>query len=169
MIPLGGEAVMMALVRRWVVLAALMFWQGGFTFYASVVVPMGQEVLGSHRHQGFITQRVTNYLNLAGGIALIPLAWDVAVARDRKSRRQQGRWLTVFGMGLTLGLLVWLHPRLDELLDPGTQAIHYRQAFRRLHSAYLWISTVQWGCAVLYVVLTVWAWRAEDRALPQEE
>jgi hypothetical protein len=154
---------MTAMMRRLLVLVALMFWQGGFTFYAAVVVPVGQEVLSSHRQQGFITQRVTNYLNLAGVIALVPLAWDVAASPDRRSRRQQWRWLAWFGMAVTMGLLVWMHPRLDQLLDPETQAILYRQAFRREHSLYLWTSTVQWGFGVVYAVLTLWAWRAEDR------
>jgi hypothetical protein len=43
-------------------LIALFFWQGGFTFYASVVVPIGQEVFGPLR-QGFLTRQVTVYLN----------------------------------------------------------------------------------------------------------
>src|SRR5260370_16274673 len=67
---------MPTLVRRVLVLAALMFWQGGFTFYAAVVVPVGQDVLGSHLAQGFITRQVTNYLNLAGGLALGILGWE---------------------------------------------------------------------------------------------
>ena len=37
---------MLILLRRFLVLAALFFWQGGFTFYASVVVPVGQQVFG---------------------------------------------------------------------------------------------------------------------------
>ena len=67
---------MLTLLRRFSVIAALMFWQGGFTFYAAVVVPIGQENLG-HEEQGFITREVTNYLNLAGAAALLLLAWDV--------------------------------------------------------------------------------------------
>ena len=51
-------------LRRFLVLAALMFWQGGFTFYAAVVIKVGQDVLGSHRRQGFVTRRVAQYLNL---------------------------------------------------------------------------------------------------------
>jgi hypothetical protein len=106
---------------------------------------------------------VTNYLNLAGGIALVPLVWDVLVSPDRKSRRHQGRWLAWFGMVVTMGLLVWMHPRLDAMLEPETQAILYRKAFDREHSVYLWTSTVQWGFGVVYAVLTLWAWRVEDR------
>jgi hypothetical protein len=59
------------LVRRLLVLAALLFWHGGFTFHAAVVFPVGQEVLGSHRVQGFFTGRVTNDLNLAGTVVLL--------------------------------------------------------------------------------------------------
>ena len=54
------------LLRRLLVLAAFAFWQGGFTFYAAVVVPVGTEVLGSSMEQGSITRRVTVYLNMAG-------------------------------------------------------------------------------------------------------
>jgi hypothetical protein len=36
-------------LRRLLLLLALMFWQGGFMFYGAVVVPVGAEALGSHR------------------------------------------------------------------------------------------------------------------------
>src|SRR5437660_1623910 len=81
------------LPRRFLVLAALMFWQGGFTFYAGVVVPVGREVLGSDRDQGFITRQVTEYLNLAGGIAVAVLAWDVMAAADPSRPRRWTRTL----------------------------------------------------------------------------
>ena len=60
----------MILIRRYLLLMSLMFWQGGFTFYSAVVVPIGSDLLGSGRDQGFITRSVTNYLNLAGVAAL---------------------------------------------------------------------------------------------------
>ena len=84
----------MILARRYLVLAALLFWQGGFTFYAVVVVPVGQEVLGSHKEQGFITREVTKYLNWAGAIALVPLAWDLAATRERTVLTRRLRWLS---------------------------------------------------------------------------
>ncbi len=70
----------MALLRRFLVLLALFFWQGGFTFYAAVVVPIGQHVFG-HLRQGFVTRQVTVYLNLAGAVALLILVWDLFAAR----------------------------------------------------------------------------------------
>src|SRR5438876_5279219 len=108
---------MPTLVRRFLVLAALMFWQGGFTFYAAVVVPVGQEELGSHLQQGFITRQVTNYLNLSGAIALLVLAWDVAAANDPSRPRRTARWATWTGMVLILFALAWLHQHLDQLLN----------------------------------------------------
>jgi hypothetical protein len=151
------------LLRRYLVLVALMFWQGGFTFYASVVVPVGQEVLGSHLEQGFITRRVTDYLNLAGVVALLPLAWDTAAARDRARWRTRLRWLTWLGMAALLAVLVWLHPRLEALLDVETHTIADGKLFRSSHRSYLWISTIQWACSLVYAGLALLAWRSEDR------
>jgi hypothetical protein len=150
---------MSTLFRRFLVLAALLFWQGGFTFYSAVVVPVGQEVLGSHMEQGHITRHVTNYLNLSGAAALIVLAWDVAVVKD-ESRRRWIRWLAWVGMVVTLGLLVWLHLRLDDYLDADK---FNRRAFRPEHRTYLWLSTIQWACGLVYLGLTLHVWRREDR------
>lgn len=136
-----------------------MFWQGGFTFYAAVVVPIGQDELGSHLPQGFITRRVTNYLNLAGAVALVPLAWDVVA--DPSVKRRLARGLCWFGMAAALAVLVWLHPRLDALMDLDSQTLLDRRSFRTGHRWYLWISTVQWALAVVYTALSVWAWKAE--------
>lgn len=124
---------MLTLLRRLVVLGALMFWQGGFTFYAAVVVPVGQEVLGSHFKQGRITRRVTVYLNLAGALALVPLAWDTVASPDRSRRLRRLRWLTVAGMAVGLALLFWLHPQLNALLDLEAGYIPERRLFRVGH------------------------------------
>jgi hypothetical protein len=154
---------LITIVRRFLVLTALMFWTGGFTFYAAVVVPVGAEVLGSHREQGYITQSVTNYLNLSGAVALTLFAMDTWFARDSFRWRRRVRWLTWLGMGLTLAALVVLHPRLETLLARESTAFPVSD-FRPLHRVYLWTSTLQWGFAVLYTLLTISAWRAEDRA-----
>ena len=154
----------MALVlRRYLALAALFFWQGGFTFYASVVVPVGQEELHTPLEQGFITRRVTVYLNLAGAVALVPLAWETVAARDPSAWRRRLRLLLWLAMAAALVALYRLHPVLDQYLDPLYRDLSDRRAFRPYHRLYLWVSTVQWGCAVLYLLLTLLTWRAEDR------
>ncbi len=153
------------LLRRFLVVSALMFWQGGFTFYAAVVVPVGQGVLGSHLSQGMITRQVTQYLNLAGAIALVPLAWEIVAQRSPRWIRTTRGWAWI-GMALALVVLVWLHGRLDGLLDLDNEQILDRRAFRTEHRLYLWVSTVQWLCALVYLGVTVAAWRPE-RARPE--
>jgi hypothetical protein len=153
---------MVRLLRRFLVAAALIFWQGGFTFYSSVVVPVGAEVLDSHLSQGFVTRSVTNYLNLAGAIALPLFAWDLLAAADPARWRRWLRWLAWLTATITLGLLVWLHLRLDALLDPDRFLVLDREAYFELHEAYLFISTVQWAACLVGLALTLWAWRAED-------
>jgi hypothetical protein len=150
------------LLRRAAVLAALMFWQGGFTFYAGVVVPIGTEVFGSAAGQASITRRVAGYLNLSGAAALVLFAWDAAAARPGRWLRR-GRWLAWGAMAVCLVALVMLHPQLDRMFHGEEAYLTDRAAFRPWHRAYLWTSTVQWGCAIVFAVLTLAAWRAEDR------
>ncbi len=150
------------LPRRFLALAALMFWQGGFIFYASVVVPVGQQRLG-HFDQGLITRRVTDYMNLAGAAALLVLAWDVVGTNDPSHVRRGLRWGSWLGMAALLAALFWLHPRLDALIDLDLDRLRDRAAFRTGHRWYLWLSTVQWGLAILYALVMLRSWREEDR------
>jgi len=133
-----------------------MFWQGGFVFYAGVVVPVGRAAIGAD--QSVVTQRVTNYLNLSGAIALLPFAWDVWATGAGKRARS----LLWFGMAAALPILVWLHLRLDAALDPNTPNLQAQIAFTATHSAYLWVSTFQWACAVLFTLGSVYVWKTED-------
>jgi hypothetical protein len=152
----------MTVVRRWLLLWALMFWQGGFTFYGAVVVPVGSAVLGSEREQGFITRQVTNYLNLAGAVALAIWGWDLSAIRWKSPGGHRLRWAIWAGLVLSLALLVWLHPRLDELLNPEDVMVLDRRRFRLLHERYLIVSTVQWAGCLLLTALTIRAWQDED-------
>jgi hypothetical protein len=111
-----------------------MLWQGGFLFYASVVVPIGTDLLGGARAQGVITARVTEWLNLAGLVCL----------------------------GL-LGGLWFLHLILDYFMDPAGRVVQMREPFRVAHGAYLWVSTAHWLMGLALAWLTLAAWRAEDR------
>ena len=153
----------LVLARRFLVVAALMFWQGGFTFYAGVVVPVGQDVLGSHLRQGFITRQVTYYLNLAGAAALLILLLDLLVVGPEAPWVRRLRWLSWLAMLGILVALVWLHPHIDQYLNPETQELTNGRAFRAGHRLYLWLSTVQWVFGFVYLGLTLWAWRETDR------
>jgi hypothetical protein len=148
---------MLIVLRRLLVILALMFWQGGFTFYASVVVPIGQKEL-TDSIQGQITRQVTTYINLAGVAALPLLAWDIAAARDASAARKAIRWLSWLVMAGTLGYLFWSHDYLGDLLDRD----HFeRSLFRAHHRIYLWVSTAQWAAGLLFLLSTLRAWARE--------
>lgn len=153
----------MLLLRRFVTVAVLMFWQGGFLFYTAVVVPLGTEVLdNSPTNQGFITRRVTVAMNQTAAVALALLAWDVAAARDPRRWRRWGRAGLLLAMAGATVVLVVLHPRLDALLDLENRDVLDRAAFYPLHRAYLWVSTLQWAEGVAFLLLTLSAWMSEQ-------
>jgi hypothetical protein len=149
-------------MRRYLVLIALMFWLGGFTFYTSVAVPVGTEVLGdSALRQGFITRKVTIWLNLTGVIGLMILASDLIWGKNTRGRRIV-LWSLWGGMSLCQGLLYWLHPQLDAMMISKGLLITDAEAFRPLHRLYLWAHTIQWGLGVIFVGVMVWSWMRED-------
>lgn len=161
-----GAEWMPTLVRRFVLLLTLLFWQGGFMFYGAVVVPVGSEVLGSHRTQGWITRTVSNYLNLAGLAAVVVWCWEIASASDPVPRRRCLRWGLWTFLLLTLAGQFWLHMRLDEFLDIDSFHVLDGPRFHVLHCWYLNISTLQWAVSLILAAVTLIAWRACDRTVP---
>ena len=155
-IPLLFPAFSMMILRQFLVIQALLLWQGGFLFYASFVVPVGTELLGGGFEQGRITRHVTDSLNIVGVIAVALFAWDLSVVGGRYRRWQWGCW-TLMALGLLA--LILLHPRLEALADFDAREISDHRQFRFLHRLYLWISTVQWLAGLGYTVLTLLAWR----------
>src|SRR5262245_51117626 len=135
---------MFVLGWRFVVLAAYAFWQGGFLFYTAEVVPIGTEVLGSAKDQGFITRHVTVRMNQIGGVAVAIFGLDLLFSRSRSKRSFWLRGVTWAGVAIPLVFLAFLHPRLDELLDPENGVVLYSRQFHALHRVYLWTSTAQW-------------------------
>jgi len=147
-------------LRRFLLIAAFAFWQGGFTFYAAIVVPIGAEVLGSSAEQARITRLVTWNLNLAGAAALAVFTLDILKVRQfRRSRA-----IAIAVAALILIALVFLREHLDQMFHGEQAYLDSRPAFRPWHRTYLWLSTVQWAACVAFLALSVLAWRAADRA-----
>jgi hypothetical protein len=143
----------MAVAWRFVVLAGIIFWVGGFTFYTSVVVPIGTEHLG-RVGQGLITMEVTQRINAAGTISLALLLADLALTRGFR-RSRAALWLL---MALAQAALFALHGHLSGQIDLETHSIRGRPSFYQWHRLYLWIHTVQWAAALASLALLLASW-----------
>jgi hypothetical protein len=144
---------MRLLVLRFLCLFSLSVWVGGFTFYSAVVIPVLHESLGS-LDTGFITQRVTDFINAAGGVTVA--LWWLAARVDRSAKPAlAGRTRLVLLAATTIILLVLigLHDLMDERLEAGTL-----RGFYPLHRVYLIASTAQWfvNLGLMAVVLILW-------------
>lgn len=146
-------------MRRFVFLLTVFFWQGGFTFYTAVVVPIGTRELDSPVEQGFITREVTNYLNLAGGVCLT--FWAIELwCQNHVTTYRRLRWALWGVLAVGLVVLIAMHPVLDSMLIVENHDIVNPPRFRLLHRIYLWISTVQWFAGIALLHRTVAAWFA---------
>ena len=153
----------MRTLRRYLTLIALMFWLGGFTFYASVVVPVGTEVLKSDLRQGFITRRVTFYLNIIAAVALVVLLAEAFLTADPSRRRRWAR-RSLWGVMVLCQVGLFLaHDYLDDRLQVKGMIVLDRDTFRPAHRLYLWTHTVQWTAGLTYIGLMLRAWTAEDQ------
>lgn len=138
---------------RYLVMAAFIFWLGGFTFYASIVVPAGTEILGVTQ-QGFITQQVTSSLNVAGAVALGLLLVDLFVTPGAV-RWRVGFWVVMAACQVAL---FWLHARLSSHMVVDTFSVRARPEFKPLHRLYLWLHTAQWLASLIYLGVLMMVW-----------
>lgn len=157
---------MRTIIRRFLVVQALMLWQGGFLFYAAFVVPAGTAVLGSGAAQGPITARVTDVLNLCGAAALALLAWDLSTSADPNRTRTAARWWCWAVALVCQYALFVLHQMLDYFMDPARMVVEMRPPFYPVHRVYLWVSTVMWAVCLPLLVWTLRAWAAEGNRAP---
>lgn len=136
-------------VRRFLVLQALLVWQGGFFFYAAVVVPTGTSVLGTFE-QGSVTRHVTVWLNAIGAGAIAVFAWDQFATR---AKWRWAPWGILFGCLVTLAIL---HPQIESRIDFGPEGrVREYTAFYQLHRVYLYVSTLQWLAGLWYAAIFV--------------
>jgi hypothetical protein len=144
---------------RYINTLAIAFWLGGLTFYGFIVVPVGADILGSIG-QGFITQRVTNQLNLVASGVLAVLLANVILQR---SRFLIGSWLV---LAVTQIALLVMHPWLDAMLDVTTQEISDGELFYKRHGIYLDVTAIQWAALLVHL----WCIQAVPRAtIPSDD
>jgi len=139
-------------------------WMGGFTFYAEIVIPTAAHVLGSERQVGFVTEQVTRWLNLIGIAALAVFLWNTLAEWKGLSARLRKWFAAAMGtMVLAHGGLFVTHPLIEQMLDFGAHRVKDYDRFVALHDVYLTFATVQWTAALVYLWLSLAAWRRDDR------
>lgn len=127
-------------------LFAYALWQGGFIFYSGAVVPLGAEVLESDTMQGFVTQRVTNVLNVIG-LAAVTLYFFL-IWSNRMFRGQKTIPILYLILLITAIALPVLHWKLDSQLIPDSVSIVEGRSFYRWHRVYMLVSIVQMFVAI---------------------
>jgi hypothetical protein len=152
----------MTLMRRYLVILALMFWVGGFMFYGAVTVPVVRGVLNPDPAQSKITRQVTAWMNLSGTLALLVFFVDLYGSPVRPRSRRALAWasMTVAHMAL-----FWMHRKMSHQMDdPHFYRLRENMAhFQSWHRVYMWISTFQWASAMAFAALSIMTWRQEDR------
>jgi hypothetical protein len=150
----------MITIFRTLLLASFAIWFGGFGFYASIVVPIGTEVLGSSLNQGMITRQVTVWINVFSGIALAMMFLESCFSWKRLSKELRSTQLALcLLMGVALLVLVYLHPMLDSMIDVPEVEVTDEARFYPLHRVYLWVSTIQWAAAWVWLLVLMMGWR----------
>jgi hypothetical protein len=132
---------------------AFFLWWGGFTFYASFVIPTGQRILGSHVLMGFISQAVTKQINYAALITCLLLILNEFFRSDWSIKRIKSfSKICLISMLTIVIFLFCFHPYLDALLDFQNRTIIDEPYFYFLHRIYLLLSSVLWFIGIIYMV-----------------
>lgn len=139
-----GLDFMFRFVLTYLLLVAFAFWMGGFSLYFGVVVRIGDGLIGG-TEQGFITRQVSWWLNIAGLVTLGLMAVHLYFVRT---------WvlvLSLLGIAVTHGVLMFRHQQLEGLLDPDSMSVLDPQQFAVLHENYEFLSGCQWLAAMIYL------------------
>ncbi len=128
-------------------------WWGGLTFYGLFVVREASEVVGQTT-EGFVTQRVTQWLNWVA-TALIVLLLIEVLHTWRTGRPWRAVSAAILVMAAAQLALFALHRMLDHLVNSSEQTILAPERFHALHEWYLTITTMQWVTGIVVVWLVV--------------
>jgi len=140
-------------------------WMGGFTFFTSVTLRVAHKTLSESQEFGFVTQVVTDRLNVIGVIALLLLLaqlashWRILV---RWRRFLLGfTWLILV---VTLAYLFNLHHALETMVDFEQREVIDAEVFEPVHRRYKQVAGVQWLAAVVHLAVMLTASRSGKRA-----
>lgn len=136
------------LLPSWRLLLLLVWatWWGGIFFYATVVVPIGTEAIGTVE-QGFLTQQVSQMHNRLSIVFLLCLLVEAVRLRSVVVGA------IVATLALNLVLMIAWHSHLTHAMDFEKRAVH--AAFYKQHAIYLWLFAAQWIQGILVPVLVL--------------
>ena len=135
---------------------SFILWWGGFTFYASFVIPTGQKILGDHVMMGFITEEVAPTINIAALIACLLFFISEWIRSERNFRRMRPFvWICLSLMLVLIVASFILYPYMQALLDNQTHKEIDHNRFYFLHRIYLLLATGLWLNGVIYIILSV--------------
>ena len=153
---------MTLLLRSLLLLTFALFW-GGLTFYTGIAVRIAHDVLSDPMEGGLITQRVTSVLQLLGVVSAVLMLWNAAVVW--KACRRHSLWLLTCAVILSASLvgLFVVHGQLDAVISVEDAEVVDREKFVIGHRRYNQLTTVEWISSLLYLPITISAWRIQDQ------
>jgi hypothetical protein len=133
---------------------AFALWWGGFTFYASFVIPTGQKVLGNHVMMGFITRDVAPIINYVALIACLFAFLNEWLYKGKDSIPMYA----IICLALMLAFIIALfslYPYLNEMLLVEKHTLTDENKFYSLHRIYLLLSTSLWIDGTVYIAVSI--------------
>lgn len=152
---------MILTLRILLLFTTALFW-GGLTFYTGFVVAISHDVLNNPMDGGLITQQVTDLLQWLAAISVVPMAVNGIVIRSQLRRLGSALLVCTGVLSLTVIGLFVVHLQLDSVIDISEVEITDQIAFDNGHRRYNQLTTIEWSVTVVYLIITLFAWKAMD-------
>ena len=154
-------------ICRWLLMVSYALYWGGLTFYTGFVVRIIHDVLNDPMDGGLITQRVTVWLQFLGMVTLPLMLWNAYQVNRSHHRYGLALVACTIVLGVAIIGLVIVHGQLDGVID-GNE-ITNREVFRLNHQRYNQLTTLQWIASLIYLPMTIAAWRKADESPPTRD
>lgn len=152
---------MITLVRAIFLFCFALFW-GGLTCYTGFVVRIIHDVVADPMDGGLITQRVTVLLQILGAITVVLMLWNAFQVSRVCKKYGVTLALCAIVVGVAIVGLFVVHSHLDTVIDVEASEVTNREVFTISHRRYNQLTTIEWIASVLYLPITVAAWRRVD-------
>jgi len=151
-------------IAQYICVFAIVLWLGSFSVYSAFIVRVGAKVVGG-LEQGYVTQKVTDGLNVLAAVMLVCMAVDILLHRKYIAKILLAlRGLGFVTIAVSLVLLLYFHNQLDALLDAETMAKPPHAQFSPLHQNYQLTITFMWCACVVDLAIMLHGHRAAAAA-----